>query len=252
LICVDKAKALKILTKDFLNDKSQLVRNRMMELAGEIGGKDDLNWLWEKVGANSDTKQAWQAMMKIFAGSDANVGESWFSRIDSQPGREKLADEQRITFFELEEKKANSENRPAIVRTAREKLSILYSKTGQFEQAAEYLGKLRESAETPEQKDAILGQLLDIYLRWPKVDAAAWLVSNSLLEKDLGADNTIIRTVDAFYDNPAGGADPNIILDAFRKIKINGQRPLWEENLTRWNKRFSLPNLPNTTQTKGS
>lgn len=238
LICIDKPKALKLLAKDFVNDHSQIVRNRVMELAGEVGGKDDLSWLWEKLGTNAESKAAWQAMLKIFNGCDVNVIEGWLGRFDLQPSRQKLADEQWISFLELAERKAIAENRAGTVRTVREKLARLYSGAGQFEQAAECLGKLRESAKTAGQKDAVLGQLVDVYLRWPKVEAAARLIGNCLLEGDLGTDSAVIRSIEAFWDNPSGGADPNVVLESLRKIKQADQRPMWEQQLARWGKRF--------------
>jgi HEAT repeat protein len=238
LICVDKPKAMKLLAKDFVNDHSQVVRNRIIELAGEIGGKDDLSWLWDKVGTNAESKTVWQAMLKIFNGCDVNAIESWVGKFDSQVSRQKLADEQWISFLELAQRKAVAENRDEMAMALREKLAWLYSTAGQFEQAAECLGKLREAAKTTEQKDAILGQLLEVYLRWPKVEAAAWLIGNCLLEKDLGADSAVVRSIESFWDNPAGGADPNAVLKTLRRIKPAERRPMWEQNLSRWGERF--------------
>ena len=238
LICVDRPRALKLLAKDFVSDRSQIVRDRVMELAGEVGGKDDLSWLWDKLGANSEGKTAWQAMLKIFNNCDVNVIESWIGRFDSQAGKGKLSDEQCVSFFELAERKAVAENKAEMVRATREKLALLYTKAGQFEQAAEYLGKLRGAAKTAEQKEAILGQLVDVYLRWPKVEAATQIVGNCLLEKDLGNDSAVIRSIDAFLDNPSEGSDPNMVLKSLRRIKSADQRPLWHQHLARWGKRF--------------
>ena len=128
LICVDKPRALRILAKDFTNDKSQMVRARMLDLAADVGGKDDLPWLWEKVGVNSESKTAWQAMMKIFNGCDVNTIENWLSKFDNQPNSDKLTNEQQIAFLELAEKKVSSENRPGTVKGIREKLARLYVK----------------------------------------------------------------------------------------------------------------------------
>ena len=204
----------------------------------EVGGKDDLSWLWDKLGANSEGKTAWQAMLKIFNNCDVNVIEDWIGRFDSQAGKGKLSDEQCVSFFELAERKAVAENKAEMVRAVREKLAQLYTKAGQFEQAAEYLGKLRGSAKTAEQKEAILGQLVDVYLRWPKVEAATQIVGNCLLEKDLGNDSAVIRSIDAFLDNPSEGSDPNMVLKSLRRIKSADQRPLWHQHLARWGKRF--------------
>ena len=238
LICVDRPRALKLLAKDFVNDRSQIVRDRVMELAGEVGGKDDLSWLWDKMGANSEGKTAWQAMLKIFNNCDVNVVESWIGRLDSQAGKGKLSDEQYVAFFELAERKAVAENKAEMVRATKEKLAQLYTKAGQFEQAAEYLGKLRGLAKTAEQKEAILGQLVDVYLRWPRVEAATQLVGNCLLEKDLGHDSAVVRSIDAFLDNPSEGSDPNMVLKSLRRIKLADQCPLWRQQLARWDKRF--------------
>jgi len=238
LICVDRPRALKLLAKDFVNDRSQIVRDRVMELAGEVGGKDDLAWLWDKLGANSEGKTAWQAMLKIFNNCDVNVIEDWIGRFNSQAGKGKLSDEQYVAFFEMAERKAVAENKAEMVRATKEKLAQLYAKAGQFEQAAEYLGKLRGSAKTAEQKEAVLGQLVDVYLRWPRVEAATQLVGNCLLEKDLGNDSAVIRAIDAFLDEPSEGSDPNVVVKSLRRIKSADQRPLWHQQLARWGKRF--------------
>jgi HEAT repeat protein len=250
LICIDKPKALKLLSRDYINDRSQIVKNRIIELAGEVGGRDDLSWLWDKSGTNSEGKLAWQSMLKIFSGCDINVINNWFGRIDSQKDPNKLSNEQRIAFFETAERKVKVENNAALVRSIKEKLAQLYSRTGQFEQAAEYLGKLRETAQTPEQKDAAMGQLLDVYLRWPKVDAAAWLIGNCLLEKDLSSDSTVVHTMDAFWENPVG-ADPNAVLEALRKIKPAEERPMWEQHLARWSRRLGPVSKQNGSGPKG-
>jgi HEAT repeat protein len=234
LICVDKPRALRILAKDFTNDKSQMVRARILDLAADVGGKDDLPWLWEKVGVNSESKTAWEAMMKIFNGCDVNIIENWLPKFDNQPNSGKLTDEQRVAFFEMAEKKVLAEKRPEAVKVIRERIAQLYVKGGQYEQAAEELGKLREAAQTPEQKEAILGQLVDVYLRWPRMDSASRLIQNHLLEKDLGHDDVIVRSIDAFWKNPPATADVNMVFDTLQKINHPEPRPVWQQQVNRW------------------
>jgi tetratricopeptide (TPR) repeat protein len=193
-----------------------------------------LSWLWDKVGTNSESKAAWQAMLKIFNGCDVNIIEGWLPKFDYQQTATKLTDEQRVAFLEMAEKKASAENHPETVMAVREKLARLYVKAGQFEQAAEYLGKLREAAQTPEQKEAILGQLVDVYLRWPRLDSATRLINNCLLEKDLGPDDVLVRSIDAFWENPPAAADVNMVLDSLQKIKPVEMRPVWRQQVSRW------------------
>ncbi len=238
LICIDKTRALKLLSKDFVNDRSQIIRGKVMELAAEVGSKDDLPWLWNKIGTNAESKAAWQAMLKIFNGCDVDIIEDWFGKMGSQASGQKLTDEQWISFLELAERKAIAEKRDKMTWAFREKLARLYIGAGQFEQAAECLGKLRETAQTAEQKDAVLGQLMEVYLGWPKVEAAARLVGNCLLAGDLGADSSVVRSIESFWDKPAGGADPNAVLESLRKIKPAERRPKWEQQMARWTRRF--------------
>jgi len=128
-----------------------------MELAAEVGSKDDLPWLWEKIGANSESKAAWQAMLKIFNGCDVDTVEKWLERFNSAKDGSILSDEQWTAFLELAERKATAENRAATARTVREKLAKLYIEAGQYPQAAECLGKLRETAQASAQKRGDFG-----------------------------------------------------------------------------------------------
>ena len=170
LIYIDKARALKLLRKDFVNDGSMAVRKKLIDLAGEVGGQEDLVWLAEKVGSTTESEPAWQAMLKIFKGSDAAILDEWTGRLDSQGTKAKLSDEQMISFLEIAERKAVGESKAEMLKTVRERLARLYAKNGRFEEAAEYFGMLRQVARSAEEEEAILAELLDVYLRWPNVE----------------------------------------------------------------------------------
>src|SRR4030043_1171058 len=151
-----------MLRNEFVNDPSIILRKKIIALANEVGGKEDLNWLAEKIGLNSESDPAWQAMLKIFTGSDTSVLKEWMDKLTLQSSKVKLSNEQKINFLKIAEAaKGNSENKPEI----RKRLAVLYYETGQFEQAADYLGILYEIAQTPEGKEAILPNLLDACLQ---------------------------------------------------------------------------------------
>ncbi|MHC4432920.1 MAG: HEAT repeat domain-containing protein, partial [Planctomycetota bacterium] len=65
---IDKTRALGILRDRFVNDPSVNLRKKIIALANEAGDKRDLEWLSEKIGVNSESKPAWQAMNNIFKG----------------------------------------------------------------------------------------------------------------------------------------------------------------------------------------
>ena len=234
LIYIDKAGALRRLRKDFVNDPSTIVRKKLIYLAGEIGAKEDLVWLVEKIGSNSESEPAWQAMLKIFNNSDAGVLNEWIDKVVSQSSQSKLSDEQKIPFLEIAQRKAASENKPGMLKNVRQRLADLYIAIGQFERAAEYLGLLREAAQTMQEKEEILSKLVDVYLRWSKLELATNLVENCLLEKDLDPNNVVVRSIDNYLSDPVGDVEPNTVLKALAETKTPQDRPKWREQLKKW------------------
>ncbi len=239
LVYVDMASALKTLRKDFVNDPSIIVRKKLIELAGKVGGKEDLIWLAEKIGSNTESELAWQAMLKIFNGSDADVMNQWIDKLVSESSKVSLSDEQKISFLEIAERKAVGENKPEMLKNIRERFAGIYIKLNQFERAADYLGRLNEAAKTTEEKAAILSKLLDVYLRWPKVELAVKLLENCLLEKDLGPESVVIRSIDNYLSHPPAGVDPNAVLKTLLvEVKATQSRPKWEEKKKGWTDRI--------------
>ena len=251
LVYIDKTKALKIL-RDFVNDPSILIRKRVIEIAGEVGGKGDLVWLAKKIGSAVESGLAWQAMLKIFKnpGSDAAVLDKWIREFDSTNADGKLSDEQMISLLEIAEGKAESENKLKMLKGIRKTLADLYKKSGRFEQAADYYGILYRGAETAEEKEAISANLLDVYLRWPNVERAAQLVDNCLLTKDLDPNSPVVRLIDNYFAHLPVGADPKAVLMALTKINIPEARPrpMWQQQLKRWADRLGRVEKRNKPQ----
>jgi len=247
LIYIDKTRALNILRKGFVNDNSIIVRNKLINLAGEVGGSEDLVWLAEKTGTTTEGEPAWQAMLKIFKRSEAAVLNDWLNKFDLQNTKTTLSDEQMITFLEIAERKAIGENKIEMLRVVRKKLAWLHKKFGNFEQAAEYLGKLRETAQGPEEKEEILVGLLDVYLIDGNIKGVKDLVNNRLLEGDLDANSVVVRMIDGYIHTgkASDGIDPNAMLDAFSTIKTNEVRPMWDEQMKRWSQRLGQIGEPN-------
>jgi HEAT repeat protein len=235
LIYIDRTKALNIL-RGFINDSNPIVRKKIIGLAGEVGGQEDLVWLSGKIGSSAEVESepAWQAMLEIFKSSDASVLNEWIAKFDSPSTKSKLSVEQMISFLEIAEGKALRENKLTMLKEIREKLAGLYKKTGAFEQAAKYFGILQADAKQVEERDKILAELLDAYLRWPNLESATKLVDNCLLEKDLDPNHVIILAIDNYLSEPPAGVDPNEVLKALTKIKPSRKRPKWLMQVKLW------------------
>jgi HEAT repeat protein len=228
---INKTSALKRLRSDFVNDPSITLRKKIIAFADAVGSKEDLNWLAEKIGSNSESEPAWQAMLKIFNGSDASVLKEWMDKLTLPSGKVKLTSGQKIDFLKIAEAaKGNSENKPEI----RRKLAELYYETAQFEQAADYLGNLYEIAQTPEAKEAILPKLLDACLRGSKLERAAELVKNYLMQGDLDPNSIVVLSINSYFNNPPVGSNPNDVLKVLVAIKTPQDRPKWRQQLKNW------------------
>ena len=237
LIYIDKAGALKRLrAAKFFDDPSEILRKKLIGVAGEIGGKEDLTWLVGKIGSNSESGPAWQAMLKIFDGSDSATLKEWMGKLTLQESKTKLSDDQKIAFLKKAEAKASGETE--MLATIRKKLAELYYKTGQFERAGEYLNMLYKAVPTASEKDEILPQLLEAYLRGSKEDLAAKLVEECLVKEDLSPNNAVLDTISNYLSKPSG-ADPNVVIKALSGVKLSGARPNWEKWLKGWTDRLS-------------
>ena len=238
LIYIDKPRALKRLTPEFVNDPSEILRKKLINLTEVAGGKEELVWLVEKIGSNSESGPAWQAMLKIFDGSDSALLNEWMNKLTSPNSTTKLSDEQKIAFLKKAEAKATGENRTNMLKDVREKLAGLYKRIGQFERAADYLDRLYKAAQTAEEKEAILPNLLDAYLRGSKVELAAELVGKCLVKEDLSPDSAVLGSINNYLSKPPAGADPNAVLKALSGVKLTGARPKWQEWLKNWTDRL--------------
>jgi HEAT repeat protein len=244
LIYIDKTMALKKLRTLLVNDNSIIIRKRLIDLAGEVGGQEDLVWLSEKIGAAQEGEPAWQAMLKIFKGCGTAVLNDWIAKFESEKNEAELSNEQMISLLEIAETKAVNENDPEMIKNIRERLAVLYADIGKFEQAAACLGAMRQAAATAEEKDQISDKLLDVYLKWSDVKLATQLLTNRLLEKDLEPNAAAISAIENYLSRPPGGADPNAMLASLSKINIP-KRPIWDEQVKGWNRKFAYSKDPN-------
>jgi uncharacterized protein YidB (DUF937 family) len=251
LINIDKTKALGKLRGNFANDDSAKVRQRVIELAGEVGGRDDLAWLAERLGS-AESELAWQTMLRIFKAVEADVLDEWIGRFSSQDMKAKLSDEQMVSLLETAERKASGEKNSQMLKNVRGNLAELYIKGGRFEQAAKRLGLLREAADSAEEEEAILGRLLGVYLRWPNLDAAKGLVANRLLEADLDPNSVIVQSIENYLTVAAGGADPNAVVEVLMQVETPEARPMWAEQMKDWQRRLRSDKDPNEPKNRGN
>jgi len=241
-------------TSELLNDPNPAIRKVLIALAGDVGGREDLVWLWDKVGSGAESDLAWGAMLRIFKRCEPEVLAEWTARLTESGEKPRLSDEQILFFFEIAEQKIAGGDNTRMLRAIWATLAQLYKRTGKFEEAADYLGRLHDTAESSEEKQSIVPSLLDVYLRWPHVDKAAKLIHNYLLTNDLEPNSPVALSIEHYLRESGTGVDPNEVLGGLiARIGPVEDRPQWQELLRRWNRRLG-PNegTENTPGKRGS
>ncbi|MBN2455880.1 MAG: hypothetical protein JXB29_04985 [Sedimentisphaerales bacterium] len=238
LIHIDKSEALKMfIMRGLANDISSTIRQKVIALAGQVGSNEDLVWLGEKIGSTAESDLAWQAMLKIFErpGCDFNVLQKWFNNlVGQQSSSAQLSDEQAISFLEITEKKVDAQEHLSMLSRVKNELAELYTKTGLFDEAVERLAFLYKYAQTQQQKQQILGRLVSVHLSQPNLNSVKNLIENCVLEKDFEPNNVVLEVINSYFNNPFGRAEPNDVLNTMQAVKIDQDRPNWQQRLRDW------------------
>jgi hypothetical protein len=233
LVNIDKTSALKRFRQGAIDDKSPKIRKRLIDLAGEVGGPDDLDWLAGRVGVNNpDGEAVWQAMSAIFARCDAATLYRWLGKFKAGDLRSRLSPEQWRSFLQLAERKAGGQM--DMLRQVLADLVVYHRQKGDLEEEAGYLVKL-VAVTQDQQREGLIGQLLAVYLRQSSVDQAAQLLQTVLDGRDLGAQDPMVRAIEDYTVQQTDKQDHFKVVDAvIRKVSVKDPRPNWDQWRQRW------------------
>jgi len=225
---MDEIMTLNLFRENFTNDPSPIISQRMIDIAYRIGGTEDLSWLWNKIGSNSESQSAWQAMIRIFNDSDANILKEWTKKLVGEQNR--LSDTQKIAFLKIAESKVVVEDKPQI----REILANLLLNTKQYEQATSYFYELYNNAQASQEKEEILPKLLDSCLRSSDFEILKDLVVENLSEeKIISSDNVVIRSIDNYMSDVSVITDKDELLISLGGISVFDKEN-WNKYLQKW------------------
>jgi HEAT repeat protein len=235
---INKAEALKFLHERIDKERSEKAKLKIIEFAKEVGGRDDLEWLAVRLGqgTNSEAKQTWAAMMKIFSGVEIDVLNNWESRLVSVDSIYHLSESQEIDFLKIVLSKTPDKEKPKYY----EQIASRSFNTGQYEQAANYYNLLYTSNLTAADKDRILPKYLDSCLRCQN-EKAVTLVMEYLSNNVFNPDHPIIKTIENYFTDTKVGADKNNVLKALKGITLAQPKPGWQAKLQLWTEMVNKP-----------
>ena len=241
LIKIDGPKALAMLSASGMaNDPSVVIRTGLMDLAGKIGGPNDLVWL-ATINTNGDGEAAWRAVMEIFKRSDAAMLAEWISRFETDAAA-RLTPDRKAMLLEMAEQKAGAENNAAILGAVRKRLADCYNDQGQLDKAAKYYGMLVETASGAD-RDHLLVELLNVRIKARQFDDAAQLVANRLLEKDLDANDLYVKKINEYFVKSLNKNDAAALAKSLAAIEGAENKSHWQQQLASWRKQAE-PNQP--------
>lgn len=246
LIYIDKAKALGILRKDFVNDSSPAIRLKLIALAAEVGSAEDVSWLSSKIANEGEGQPAWDALMEIFRLSDVSVLEGWLPNLSNNNGNIQFSDSQKRAFLELAEKKLKIADKSELLNKVQSDLADIYLNTDSFKLAAEYYGQLASRPENANRKDELLANLVKAHLLNDNIESAGNVLEFYLQGADIAGDNPIMVTLNDCLTNQVSNVKSRQIVEALSKIKTENNRPNWQNQI---NKLLPLEPVEKTHQT---
>lgn len=236
MVNVDKTAALQLFRQIGLqNDSSLAVLQVFIDLAGQSGTTEDLEWLFGRFSANGQSDQIWDAMLDILKRQDAAVVASWAMRLEQNPA---LPDAYR-ELLSLAEQKAEVQKDIPMLCDLQSRLLRMAADKKSYEQVAVYREKLEKLDRTnPAVQQALRqsdSQALEAYLQLRKFPLAAQVIGNLLRENKISETSLILDVISVFMTSEKSLLeDKRSLLKALSELPVNNDQMWWNENIERW------------------
>jgi len=237
LISIDKTKALTMLRQNFSNDSSARLRSKLIELAGEVGGPDDLGWLSEKLGNGEESDQAFKAILRIFNQANSDIVYRWVENLANRKGDNRPSNSQMISLLLVAQRKAQADKDQKMLIGIQQRLAGVFEANGSFEDAAKLYDSLVKSTDDPKQKRAYQDKLLGIYLRSGNIDQAKDMITIKLSLGDITADSVTAGQIIEFFKRVKNGSAETFLV-SIESIKSEHQRPAWLKLVKSWRDKY--------------
>jgi HEAT repeat protein len=256
LIGIDKAEALKICKEqNLVQDSSAAIREMLLDLAGQIGGREDLDWIAGQLSKNGTADSAWQAFRAICQRQNVDVCVAWAKQLEQQNGKP----ERVRQLWEISETKAQTENNSPLLEEIWSNLIRLYGESKEYAQILEVGKRIRAASGTSDYLYAIHPDLLRAALSIQQWAQAEILFKERLSRQDLDLSSPLFLMADEYIQN----ADIDIevrrsFLAALEKIQSKPEHIKWIQILESWKEKLlssqsvtdeqgkGEPNLPDT------
>lgn len=236
MVNVDKTAAMQLFRQIGLqNDPSIAVLQVYIDLAGQSGTADDLEWLFGRFSANGQSDQIWDAMLDILKRQDAGVVAAWAMRLEQSPA---LPDAYR-ELLSLAEQKAEAQKEVLLLCDLQSRLLRIAADKKSYEQVAVYREKLEkmDHANTAVQQALRQSdsQALEAYLQLRKFTPAAQIMGDLLRENKVSDTSLILDIISVFMASEKSPIeDKRTLLKELSELTVNNDQKWWNEVMERW------------------
>ncbi|MBN1983590.1 MAG: HEAT repeat domain-containing protein [Chitinivibrionales bacterium] len=231
MINIDPAKAYGLSQRhQLMTDESPAVRLLVIQLAGTVGGKDDLEWLAAMLNANGQAEPAWQSIKSILQRQKSTFLLEWIEAFEKTSDRDDYIRE----ILELAEQKASAEKAAGNLLTSQKKIIQWYAVRRAWEEGVLYLDKIQYTPAASPFDDSVNAEIAEIYMYSGNAEKAAQLVEQELLGGGLAELSPIYVKVDSFLnDKTVTEQKKREFLDALLRIQAP-DTPQLEGFITGW------------------
>jgi hypothetical protein len=216
-------------------DASPAVQLIVIDLAGQVGATEDLEWLSAQLNSNGQSEPAWRAIVAILQRQDAGVIAEWAGRMEQNPA---IAD-QVVELLELAEQKAAAQKEETLLCDLQVRLLKWYWNKGQYEQVLVYRDKLSHKDGDKEYAQSALRQtdscVLEAYLQLRQFSQAAAVMGERLKQNLLTQTSEMLEMVEAYIvSEKTSVEDKKNLLGALAEVSISSEQSWWLEKLEQW------------------
>lgn len=228
---IDKNEAFRVIKEsNLVQDSSPAVREKILELATEVGTQGDLEWLFVLLQSNGGSEPYWGTFKSILQHQKVSVFLDWAARFEKQAIRN---DWTRYILLEAE-KKAAAANQAELVLEVRTKLLQMYIDNNLTEDVHS-LGAQLFAGERPD-KNLMISYgpgYLKACLNLNQSDAMKAFLTKSLLIGDIDEGSVLVEPiVEALNSEGLAEEKKQAIVDLLKSIAVPVERPQWNAFLS--------------------
>ncbi|OQY07951.1 MAG: hypothetical protein B6I25_00270 [Planctomycetales bacterium 4572_13] len=222
---VDKIRALEMFKQNnLLWDPSLAVQQVVVDVAGQTGGKGDLEWLLALLADNGHTDRAWLAIKSICQRQEVGFLLDWLPRLEDIGAAK---GEYIRDILDIAEQKAAGEKDQELLVRVREQIIFRLVQGKAWEQAAVYLSDINYSLAENLYSDQTDFEAFNIHLYGGMPEKAAEYMKRKLKVSDIGQDSLLTAAINGYFsEKTIEDASKALFFEKISSIPKEG-KPNW-------------------------